>query len=113
MSRHGLGLGLGGLGRDRGFLYRDIVLLALCRDRGWCHDKMWSRSKGLVSKHRNCVATERCNESSLCAVDEFCRDRDRSTLYLNKDFCISTDCKRNYFCVILFDILIVKSNFRK
>ena len=51
MLRHGLGLGLGGLGRDKGFLCRDRVLLALCRDR------MWSRPRGFVSRPKNCVAT--------------------------------------------------------
>ena len=37
------------LGRDRGFLYRDRALLALCRDHGLCHDRVWSRLGGLVS----------------------------------------------------------------
>ena len=56
VSRQGLELGLGGLGRNRGFLYRDRgflcrnrVLLVLCRDRGRCRDRMWSRLGGLVS----------------------------------------------------------------
>ena len=42
VSRQGLELGLGGLGRNR-------VLLVLCRDRGRCRDRMWSRLGGLVS----------------------------------------------------------------
>ena len=40
---------LGDLGHDRGFLYRNIVPLALCRDR------VWSRLGGLVSRHSNRV----------------------------------------------------------
>ena len=29
----------------------------LCRDRGLCHDRAWSRPRGLVSRHSKCVAT--------------------------------------------------------
>ena len=88
VSRQGLGLGLGGLShdrgflcrdtvhnRDRGFLCRDRVLLALCRDRGRCRDKIWLRQEGLVSQHINYVAIGRRNECALYAANEFCRDK--------------------------------------
>ena len=79
MSQQGLGLGLGGLGRDKGFLCRDRVLLALCFDRGRCRDKMWSRSGGFMLRPRNCVATGWHNGHALvCTTNEFCHDREFS-----------------------------------
>ena len=39
---------------DRGFLYRDRALLALCRDHELCRDRAWSSPGGLVSRHCKC-----------------------------------------------------------
>ena len=59
---------LGDLGRDRGFLYRNIVPLALCRDRGLCRDRVWSRLGGLVSRHINRVTAGWCNGGAPARV---------------------------------------------
>ena len=60
---------LSGLGRDRGLLCRDRALLALCRDRGLCRDKVWSRPGSLVSRHRNCLTIGWCDWRAACSRD--------------------------------------------
>ena len=77
MSRQGLGLGLGGWGCDKGLLYHDKVLLVLCRDRGRCRDKMWSRPGGLMSRHNNCVVIGWRNGRARRALSARCSAHDR------------------------------------
>ena len=97
VSLLGLGLRLGGLGHDRGFLYRKRVLLVLCRDR------MWSRPGSLVSRHINCVATgwrDRCVTEATCTIsvrgaDEFCRDRLIKFFYLNRQLSVTKEIVRS------------------
>ena len=110
-SRQGLGLGRDGLGRDRGFLCHDKVLLVMCRDRGRCCNRMWSRPRGLVSRHRNCVAIGlRDGRAPTSTTDEFCRDREsfvtidflkfsvgiENSLSRQRSFCLVS---RRRFCV--------------
>ena len=85
----GFGAGIGDLDRDRGFLYHDRVLLVLC------HDRMWSKPGGLVSRHRNCVATGwRDGRAPTCAANELCRDRLLKAFCHDREFSVTIEIVR-------------------
>ena len=104
MPRQGLGLGLGGLGCDRGFLYCDRVLLLLCRGHGRGRDRMWSRLGGLTLQRKNCVDTGwHYGRAPACPTDELRRDR---------EFSVAVDelcCDREFFVATNFLKFFVKA----